>query len=398
MRKSLFLLLSIFVLSLSSCVKKVSEGIAVVRRGAYTYRGEVKNGLYDGFGVLSLKDSVLYSGGWKAGRRHGEGTTADSLGHEVRARWAADTIVSGTVLYPDGTYVGELDSLCRPSGHGVFRGKDGDFYDGKWLGGKRNGFGCAAVSSGKVMSGEWKNGSYRGERISHTPERIYGIDISRYQHGKGRKKYPIHWDRLRITNLGKISRKEIRGTVSYPVSFVYIKSTEGVSVRNPFYLSDYRQARRHGIVCGAYHFFSPSSPASRQAAYFLKHSRFSRGDMPPVLDVEPSDAQIRKMGGVDAMFSRIRTWLKQVERAVGVRPVLYVSQRFVNKYLPSAPDLQRGYRVWIARYGEYKPDVRLLFWQLCPDGRVSGIRGEVDINVFNGYQDSYKEFLREIKN
>jgi len=37
--------------------------------------------------------------------------------------------------------------------------------------------------------------------------------------------------------------------------------------------------------------------------------------------------------------------------------------------------------------------VRLAFWQLCPDGRVKGIVGTVDINVFNGYRDQYDDFL-----
>ena len=50
--------------------------------------------------------------------------------------------------------------------------------------------------------------------------------------------------------------------------------------------------------------------------------------------------------------------------------------------------------MWIARYGEYKPDVRLAYWQLCPDGHVRGITPEVDINVFNGYRNEYEEFLR----
>ena len=73
---------------------------------------------------------------------------------------------------------------------------------------------------------------------------------------------------------------------------------------------------------------------------------------------------------------------------------LYISQSFVNRYLPLAPDLKRDYIVWIARYGEYKPDVRLAYWQLCPDGHVRGITPEVDINVFNGYRNEYEEFLR----
>lgn len=198
---------------------------------------------------------------------------------------------------------------------------------------------------------------------------------------------------MRITHLGKISRKKVSGTVDYPVSFVYIKSTEGTSVRNPYYLSDYQQARKYGIHCGAYHFFSHTSQASKQAYFFLKHSRFSKGDFPPVLDVEPTPSQVKAMGGPAAMFSRIRTWLNIVRQRTGVKPILYVSQQFVNQYLPEAPDLMRDYMVWIARYGEYKPEVRLVFWQLCPDGRVSGITGEVDINVFNGYRDQFNQFL-----
>lgn len=79
-----------------------------------------------------------------------------------------------------------------------------------------------------------------------------------------------------------------------------------------------------------------------------------------------------------------------------VRPILYISQTFINKYLnDSYADgkyLRDNYQVWIARYGEYKPDVHLAIWQLSPDGRVRGIRGEVDINVFNGYDDLFKEF------
>lgn len=59
-----------------------------------------------------------------------------------------------------------------------------------------------------------------------------------------------------------------------------------------------------------------------------------------------------------------------------------------------AKEIKQRYQVWIARYGEYKPDVHLVFWQLSPEGRVAGIHGPVDINVFNGYGLQYQEFLR----
>jgi lysozyme len=96
------------------------------------------------------------------------------------------------------------------------------------------------------------------------------------------------------------------------------------------------------------------------------------------------------------LFKHVRQWLQAVERRTKVKPILYVSQSFVNRYLPEAPDLKRNYLVWIARYGEYKPDVKLAVWQLSPNGRVRGIHGEVDINVFNGYHTQWEAFLEEM--
>ena len=37
--------------------------------------------------------------------------------------------------------------------------------------------------------------------------------------------------------------------------------------------------------------------------------------------------------------------------------------------------------------------MHLAFWQLGYDGKLSGIRGDVDINVFNGYRDEWEEYL-----
>ena len=259
-----------------------------------------------------------------------------------------------------------------------------------------NGFGLKVTPEKGVQVGEWKEGRFLGERMTFSSHRIFGIDISRFQHEKGRKKYRINWDKLRITSLGTVRGKRVSGAVDYPVSFVYIKATEGITIKSKYYTADYRQARRRGIKVGNYHFFSTRSPALAQARWYLKNSKYQKGDFPPVLDVEPSDARIRAMGGPEALFKAVRTWLKEVETKTGCRPVLYVSQSFVNRYLPFAPDIKRDYDVWIARYGEYKPDVRMLFWQLSPDGRVRGITPKVDINVFNGYSDKYDEFIRSL--
>lgn len=324
------------------------------------------------------------------------------------------------IYYPDNTYYeGQyVDTLYE------------DATDTKRI---RHGFGVA-FDAKRIRAGLWRNDVYQGEVPLYTSNHIYGIDISRYQHeqpGAASKKaskvkwktvtqkvkvkgkvrtvkkkvkvsqpvsYPIDWEHLRITSLGTRSKKKISGDVDYPISFVYIKSTEGVSILNKYYLGDYAQARRHGYKVGTYHFFSIKSSAVNQAMYFIRNSRYQTGDMPPVLDVEPTPQQVAQMGGAKLMLSQVRTWLETVERYLGVRPILYISQNFVNRYLVEKYDngvyIKDNYQVWIARYGEYKPDVHLVFWQLCPDGRVAGIRFPVDINIFNGYADTFREFVK----
>lgn len=298
--------------------------------------------------------------------------------------------------------------------------KGGGYYEGEYSDSlkARHGFGIGFDN--RVRAGKWENGKFKGEQPVYSANHVYGIDISRWQHElPGRKGYrtvikkvrrgkqwrrirvrrkivyPIQWDRLRITSLGTLSKKKVNGTVDFPISFVYIKSTEGISIQNTYYRNDYAQARKHGYKVGSYHFFSTKSGAQAQAAYFIKNSHYSHGDLPPVLDLEPLEAQIRAVGGEKVLLARARLWLEAVEKQWGVRPILYVSQSFINKHLnetdtkTDARYIKKNYNIWIARYGEYKPDVHLVFWQLSPDGRVAGIKTPVDINIFNGYATAF---------
>lgn len=334
---------------------------------------------------------LLNVGKWRGFSREGTGLDRDTLGRIAFAHYEADTLVTGLRIDTAEVYSGDF-AQGLADGHGCSLTGDGLYYEGQWAADRRHGFGFALDSAGHLRVGQWQLDRYMGERMSYTSERIYGIDISRYQHGKGKKKYPIVWNRLRIAHLGN-NQKNAAGTVDYPVSFIFIKSTESTSIRNPYYAQDYLRARQQGIPIGAYHFFSCKTTGSAQAQYFIQNTLFRQGDLPPVLDIEPSHSQVAAMGGPQVLFKHVRTWLQAVERRTGVKPILYVSQTFVNRYLPEAPDLKHDYQVWIARYSEYKPDVRLAVWQLSPNGRVTGIHGEVDINVFNGYRTQWDEFL-----
>ena len=283
-----------------------------------------------------------------------------------------------------------------PQGYGVMRYANGDYYEGEWHHGTRHGHGFYLANGQTVKAGEWAEGRFLGEKMSYTDNRVYGIDISRYQHEIGRRNYPINWKQLRVTSLGPRNSKLVDGPIDFPVSFVYIKSTQGTTIKSAYYPQDAHDARRNGILCGAYHFFSLHASGKEQAKYFLENTEILSSDMPPVLDVEPTDEAIEQAGGEERLFADMRDWLAIVERATGKRPILYISQMFVKTHLLHAPDLCQTYPVWIARYNVYRPDVRLLFWQLCCDGRVSGIRGSVDINIFNGYKEQFDEYISNL--
>ena len=351
--------------------------------------------------TIAAKDrpmiAVRMNGGyWKAGHflvgsLNGKGLARDWQGRIVSAVWRCDTVVYAMRQDQQGRYIGQMDSLLQASGQGMMDEWDGCHKEGFWQDDQLHGFAFDSSPNHQLRVGEWKEGKFLGEKLKYTTERIYGIDISRHQHEKGRKRFGIDFGKLRITSLGK--RHDAQGR-TFPVSFIYIKSTEGTTIRNRYFAQDYLKAKKHGIHVGAYHFFSLKSSTEQQAKYFVNHTLFRKGDFPPVLDVEPTDAQIRQIGGDEVLMQRIRFFLQYVEKRTGMRPILYVSQMFINRHMANAADIKKKYNVWIARYGQYKPDVRLVYWQLCPDGRVDGITGDVDINVFNGYQNQFDEFVR----
>ena len=351
--------------------------------------------------TIAAKDrpriAVKTSGGyWQAGRfvvcqrLNGKGIAQDHDGRIIRGIWNDDTIIVAKRTDSLGVYFGQMNHHLKASGQGLYRSIDGNFYDGHWLDDKRQGFGFESSPHHQLRVGEWKNGRFLGERLRYTSERIYGIDISRHQHEKGRKRFRIHWKNMRITSLGK---NHPTNGQTFPISFIYIKATEGTTITNRYFRQDYVQAKRHNIHVGTYHYFSMSTTPQAQAAHFLKYAIIGKNDFPPVLDVEPSEKQISKMGEKELM-RRIKAWMEIVERRTGKLPILYVNQMFILNHMRYADDIKRKYNVWIARYGAYKPDVKLAYWQLSATGRVNGITGDVDINVFNGYQGQFSEFVR----
>lgn len=198
---------------------------------------------------------------------------------------------------------------------------------------------------------------------------IHGIDISHYQGD-------IDWNKLKMAKIG-----------NSPVKFILIKSTEGSNQLDENFNDNFYQAREYGFIRGAYHFWSNKSTPRQQAYYFLKQVHLEDGDLPPVLDVEhkPKDKSNEE-------FQRdVLTWLHIVEDKYHVKPILYTYYKFKEAYL-NTPVFD-DYPYWIAHYYVEKVAYKgpWKFWQHTDVGKLPGIKGYVDFNIYNGsYYDLRK--------
>ena len=191
---------------------------------------------------------------------------------------------------------------------------------------------------------------------------IRGIDISHYQ-GK------IDWQRLQNAMIEKC-----------PVRFIVIKATEGSNRLDDYFNENFKNAQDYGFIRGAYHFWSNKSSARDQAYWFLKKVHLKEGDLPPVLDVEHKPADM----STEDFQREILTWLHVVEDKYHVKPIIYTYYKFKTKYLGT--HVFDDYPYWIAHYYvdkvEYEGDWK--FWQHTDAGRLPGIKGYVDFNLYNG--------------
>ncbi|MCL6454389.1 MAG: 1,4-beta-N-acetylmuramidase [Alicyclobacillus sp.] len=188
-----------------------------------------------------------------------------------------------------------------------------------------------------------------------------GIDVSAYQG-------TINWSQVRASG----------------ISFAFIKATEGTSLTDSLFATNYAQAKAAGVLRGAYHFARPgASAAAAQAQYFLHVLEAAGGavELPPVLDVEDA-------GGLNQseLVSWITEWMDAVQTATGVQPLLYTYPSFAETYLTSA---LAKYPLWIASYGVNAPAnvngwTEWTFWQYSDTGTVQGVTGSVDLDVYNG--------------
>lgn len=199
---------------------------------------------------------------------------------------------------------------------------------------------------------------------------IHGIDVSHYQKG-------INWE------LVKSMKKE-----DIQIQFAFIKATESNYKVDAYFFRNWKKSKENGIIRGAYHYFDASNDAKQQAVLFSQVVNLKKGDLPPVIDIENTN-------GVsdEVLCKKLETCLKYTENHFGIKPIIYTYADFYEDHLAGKFD---NYPLWIAHYTPKKsPRVKRQwhFWQHHETGRVNGIRGLVDFNVFNGDTTAFENLL-----
>jgi lysozyme len=191
--------------------------------------------------------------------------------------------------------------------------------------------------------------------------RMSGIDVSHFQQD-------IDWQQVRRVG----------------ITFAFIKATDGTSFFDPYFDKNWRKALAARIYRGAYHFFRPQLNAEEQARFFLQKLKADPGELPPVLDVE-----VLTTATPDSVIAGARQWLQIVKTELDCVPILYTGSAFWRKTLKNSQDFAE-FPLWIAHYtigpNPLMPSAwpKWTFWQFSQQGKVAGINGNVDLDVFNG--------------
>jgi lysozyme len=198
------------------------------------------------------------------------------------------------------------------------------------------------------------------------PGHAVGIDVSHWQG-------TIRWRRVAADG----------------VKFVFAKATEAQGFVDPQYARNRERATAAGILFSAYHFARPDrtyKDAVREADHFVRTARLTGQHLLPVLDLEST-------GGLSPrrLFRWVQAWVRRVESRLGVKPIIYTGFYFWRDNMRNTQWFAKnGNRIWVAHWHVANPRIPAAnwagrgwsVWQRTNCGRVAGIRGCVDVDLY----------------
>ncbi len=195
---------------------------------------------------------------------------------------------------------------------------------------------------------------------------ITGIDISHHQGD-------IDWDELKSEDL----------------YFVFIKATEGGDFKDKRYSINSKNALENNMLVGAYHYFSFCKSAQEQFDNYVSTVGDLDQMLPPVIDLE-YDGHCNSGIPKEKLLAELKPFIELLKAHYNRSPIIYLNKSFYEKYIEG--ELEEVH-LWI-RDIYFEPELnhnkRWDFWQYSNRGRLNGIEGPVDLNVFYGSLEELK--------
>ena len=168
------------------------NGLVQLPDGA-VYKGEYKNGLFNGKGQLVWSNGDLYQGEFENGLKHGTGkeTLASGTVYEgeyANGYWSG----KGKVIFAsEGIYEGEFKNSAF-EGTGKYTSQEGVIYEGGFKNNRMDGTGTITYTEGAIYQGEVKDWKMHGKGIFTTADKsttYSGEFADNAQVGKGEIRY-----------------------------------------------------------------------------------------------------------------------------------------------------------------------------------------------------------------
>lgn len=196
---------------------------------------------------------------------------------------------------------------------------------------------------------------------------------------KSHKNIKRQYDGIDVSHhQGKIDWKEV--AKDKQIKFVYIKATQGTSIKDKNYEQNIKGARRQGLRCGSYHYLSCLTSVRSQFRNFQKAMRGHKQDLIPMIDIEHEGV---KRWSKKQVQDSVALFAKLIERKYGKKPLIYSHVNFYNSHL--TPRYNK-YFLFLSRYSSERPSIKGVgrhnIWQFTDRGRVRGIHGNVDLDRF----------------
>ena len=138
---------------------------------------------------------------------------------------------------------------------------------------------------------------------------------------------------------------------------------------------------------GAYHFFRFDRDGVAQGRNLLHAIGRRKLDLGVAIDIEE---QSNATGVDSALIARRLVAMVEYLNLSGYRVTFYSNREGYYDYIREAVP---GACLWICSFNRNPINAEWTFWQFDHHGRVKGIRGEVDLNVFCGSRSEWQNYL-----